>query len=270
MSAQRRWIALAAALGAAAALWPEKEPEATAPAQRGGERAVVETPAPEGDLRRMLPGILERAGWQGVRDQGGTGLAWDDSGRDTGTPPWGTVPALAWITVLNADERTCISMGESLESLASMRSGCSLMGMFSDGAETGVRFDRDVWIQAMRMDGLLYARSEPLLLEFREGRDLDAVLALPAERTGGLGVQIAMHADGISVEKVWPGTPADEMGLVEGDIIVAVDGQPTGEMELQEFISGMTGPVGSEVDFVLAGGDTGELPMRLTRALLDF
>ena len=26
----------------------------------------------------------------------------------------------------------------------------------------------------------------------------------------------------------------------------------------------------SEVDFVLAGGDTGDLPLRLTRALLEF
>jgi carboxyl-terminal processing protease len=95
---------------------------------------------------------------------------------------------------------------------------------------------------------------------------------IPIERTGGLGVMILEHELGIEVQRVWPGTPAAEMGLEAGDIITEVDGLPSSALTMDEFIQVMTGPVGTDVDFALAyEEDTGmtEEVITLTRAWLE-
>jgi hypothetical protein len=119
--------------------------------------------------------------------------------------------------------------------------------------------------QARRADGALSARSDwvELRLEPDEARSLD--LVLPAERTGGLGVQIAEHDLGIQIVAVNPGTPASEMGLTEGEVIIEADGESTADMEIDEFIEILTGPEGSDVDFVILDPkDTGDDGQRLT------
>ena len=124
---------------------------------------------------------------------------------------------------------------------------------------------------ARRRDGLLYAQSEPLEVEVVAGEVTVIELVLPSERTGGLGVAFEPVEDGMLVVQVHPDTPADEMGLMEGDLIVEVDGIPPDELGTQEFVSMMTGPVGSEVDFVIGwDGDSGwmEEPLVLERAFL--
>jgi len=116
----------------------------------------------------------------------------------------------------------------------------------------------DCTFRAWRLDGMLKARSDALTAEIRPGKELQVVLAIPDERTGGLGVYIQEHDLGIQVLGVMPHTPADDMGLERGDLIVAVNGVDAVDLELDDFISSMTGPEGSEVDFALAyEGDTG-------------
>ena len=83
---------------------------------------------------------------------------------------------------------------------------------------------------------------------------------------------ISTHDLGIEVQRVWPGTPAAEMGLQSGDIITAVDGLPSVTLTMDEFIEVMTGPVGTEVEFALAyDADTGlvEEAITLTRGWLE-
>ena len=126
-------------------------------------------------------------------------------------------------------------------------------------------------IQGRAPDGLLYARSDWEELELAAGELVELELVLPEERTGGLGVQISEHDHGVLVDRVLPGTPADDMGLVAGDLIVEVDGLPTTALDLDEFIEVMTGPAGTEVEFVLElDGDTGfsEEVLTLTREVL--
>ena len=74
------------------------------------------------------------------------------------------------------------------------------------------------------------------------------------------------------MDRVLPGTPAARMGLAEGDLIVEVDGLPTSALELDEFIEIMTGPAGTEVEFVIETElDTGFLEEKLvlTREVLS-
>lgn len=126
-------------------------------------------------------------------------------------------------------------------------------------------------VQGRAPDGLLYARSAWEEVDLRAGEVVELDLYLPDERTGGLGVQIAAHEHGVLVDRVLPGTPADDLGLAPGDLIVEVDGLPTTALELDEFIEVMTGPAGTEVEFVLELElDTGfaEEVITLTREVL--
>lgn len=126
--------------------------------------------------------------------------------------------------------------------------------------------------QGRRRDGLLWARSSWLEVDLIEGDEVELELVIPTERTGGLGVQIQQHDEGVEVVRVWPGTPAADMGLQAGDVITAVDGLPASALTMDEFIEVMTGPEGTEVEFELSyDGDTGLLfdTMTLTRAWLN-
>ena len=125
---------------------------------------------------------------------------------------------------------------------------------------------------AWRQDGALRSMSDRVYVDVDAGEELDVVLVLPAERTGGLGVQIEEHEDGVRVVMVVPGSPADAAGLEAGDIIVEVDGTSAAILSMSDFVQVMTGPEGSDVDFVVQyEEDTGmvEEPIIVTRAFLE-
>ncbi len=130
----------------------------------------------------------------------------------------------------------------------------------------------DCAFQAWRFDGALKARSDEVVAEIVPGEITEVVLALPSERTGGLGVTIREHDLGIEILQVFPGTPAAALGLESGDLIVGVDGIDAVDLDLQSFIETMTGPEGTEVGFALAWeGDTGLVveDLTLTRGFLE-
>ena len=105
-------------------------------------------------------------------------------------------------------------------------------------------------------DGFLVRRSAPEEVEPSNG---DVTLTFPDERTGGVGIQISADARGILIEDVLPGGPAEDLGLEPGDVVVAVEGKDAKEISLDEFVDTMTGPEGSDVEFVLRmAGDTGD------------
>lgn len=125
---------------------------------------------------------------------------------------------------------------------------------------------------AFRRDGALWARSDRVDVEILEGDEAYVQVELKSARTGGLGVSIGRAEQGIRVLAVMPGTPAAEVGLEAGDVIVEVDGMATSELGLQEFIQTMTGPEESEVDFVVQfETDTGlaEEPVSIVRKFLE-
>ena len=127
-------------------------------------------------------------------------------------------------------------------------------------------------IYAYRKDGHLQARSELVDLELYPGETLSLELDLPEDEIGGLGIGFSEHEEGVQVTFVQPGSPADEFGLQTGDIIVEVDGYDALELDQDEFIATMTGPVGSEVLFVVTWeGDTGLVfeELLLERALIN-
>lgn len=135
--------------------------------------------------------------------------------------------------------------------------------------EVEVDAPSDCVFQGLRRDGLLVARSRRVDMQVEPGDFVEIDLIVPAARTGGLGVQIAEHPDGILIQKVHEGTPAYEAGLVDGDVIVEVEGRVTVEDDLNAFIERVTGPEDSEVGIVVQHEDGTESPMVLRRRFLD-
>ncbi len=99
--------------------------------------------------------------------------------------------------------------------------------------------------------------------EFREGLD---------QEFGGIGIIVEMHPETRRMTVMSPlvGTPAWEKGLRAGDAILAVDGEPTEEMDLRDAVKKMRGPKGTEVTLTLLHpGEQKTQDVTLRRAIIN-
>ena len=72
----------------------------------------------------------------------------------------------------------------------------------------------------------------------------------------GIGVEITMENNQLTVVTPIEDTPADKAGMKSGDVILAVGGKPTMEMTLQEAVSHIRGPKGSETVLTILHRDS--------------
>lgn len=68
---------------------------------------------------------------------------------------------------------------------------------------------------------------------------------------GGLGIEITIKDNQLTVVSPIEGTPAFRTGIKSGDRIIKVEGKPTGEMSLMEAVKKMRGPKGSKVTITI-------------------
>jgi len=122
-------------------------------------------------------------------------------------------------------------------------------------------------IQASIEDGMLRA-SERIELVAVEGADVIADIEFSAIRTGGLGASVQAVDEGIRVLKMHGTGGGAAAGLVDGDLILAVDGEPTVDYDLERFIEKATGPVGTDVVLTVARGE-GTEDLVVTRAVVE-
>ncbi len=97
---------------------------------------------------------------------------------------------------------------------------------------------------------------------------------------GGVGMYInkqlpetedgAPRRDGY-IEVVSPieDTPAYRAGLRAGDLIVAVEGEPTNDLSVDEVVDRLRGAPGTEVDITIRRGRSQEFPVTLERAVIQ-
>ncbi len=84
---------------------------------------------------------------------------------------------------------------------------------------------------------------------------------------GGLGITIVEREGRLTVEYPLPGTPAERADIRADDQIVRIDGESTINMSLDDAVSKLRGPVGSEVYIeILREGITEPLAVKITRA----
>ncbi len=67
----------------------------------------------------------------------------------------------------------------------------------------------------------------------------------------GVGIEISSENGQVTVVSPIEDTPAYRAGLLPGDIILSIDGEPTQELSLQEVVTRIRGPKGSKVELTI-------------------
>lgn len=71
----------------------------------------------------------------------------------------------------------------------------------------------------------------------------------------GVGIEISLENGQVIVVTPIEDTPAFRAGLQPGDVILSIDGQPAQELSLQEVVSKIRGPKGTEVELDILHSD---------------
>ena len=100
---------------------------------------------------------------------------------------------------------------------------------------------------------------------YMDAEEYSAYLERMANVYVGIGASVSLEEDGyIHISGVEPGSPAEEMGVLPGDVIVAAEGQDIHGMSLNEASAIIRGPEGTQVNLTLRRGDQ-EISVTLTR-----
>ncbi len=68
----------------------------------------------------------------------------------------------------------------------------------------------------------------------------------------GVGMEIGMRDDLLTVIAPLKGTPADAAGILTGDVLIEINGTSTGDMSVDEAVKNIRGPAGTNVILVIA------------------
>jgi len=98
----------------------------------------------------------------------------------------------------------------------------------------------------MAIEGLLDELGDPHTA-FLTPEDYEGLRIQTTGEYGGLGIQIGVRNDWVTVIAPLPGTPAEKAGLQAGDRIVRVDGESTEGWTEDRAVSKLRGPQGSSV-----------------------
>jgi carboxyl-terminal processing protease len=86
----------------------------------------------------------------------------------------------------------------------------------------------------------------------------------------GVGMEVGIHDDIITIIAPLPGTPADKAGLLAGDAIVSIDGTSTQNMTIEDAVSHIRGPEGTTVTLkVFHKGMTEPKEVKVVRAQIE-
>lgn len=124
--------------------------------------------------------------------------------------------------------------------------------------------DSTLWERAI--EGLIDGIDDP----YAEVYTPDEVAAFEEQNTGnyaGIGIQITQLNDMVTVTAVFNATPADDMGMQEGDVIVEIDGVDAREFTTDSVSKVVRGTPGTQVVVkVERAGYDQPIPFELTRA----
>ncbi len=82
---------------------------------------------------------------------------------------------------------------------------------------------------------------------------------------GGVGIRIDIVPEGVAIQKVMQGTPAERAGLEDGDIIVAINGVSAAGIEQRDAVNRLRGPVDSELRLTLQRDGNQHLEVTVVR-----
>ena len=124
--------------------------------------------------------------------------------------------------------------------------------------------DSLLWEAAI--DGLIESLGDPYA-ELFTAQESDAWEEETTGNYSGIGLQITLLQEAVTVTAVFRGFPAFEAGIVVGDVIVGVDGADASEWTTEQAAQSIRGPSGSDVTVqVQREGYQEPLEFEITRA----
>ncbi|MFZ3101597.1 MAG: S41 family peptidase [Desulfitobacteriaceae bacterium] len=125
----------------------------------------------------------------------------------------------------------------------------------------------DQVLNAPTIDGMLKNLGDPYTRYFTAQEYQDFINALD-QRFTGIGIQLKIIPEGVSVVSVIKGSPAAEAGMQTGDVIITVDGQALAARPQAEAVALLRGDSGTQVRLkIKRGGQIKDLT--LTRRKLE-
>tara|TARA_B100000965_G_scaffold405479_1_gene439733 strand:+ start:624 stop:2297 length:1674 start_codon:yes stop_codon:yes gene_type:complete len=95
--------------------------------------------------------------------------------------------------------------------------------------------------------------------EYYQEKDLEDLSLKTEGEFSGVGLEIYMYEDQLTVVSPIEGSPASRSGIYTGDAIMNIDGEPTAGLELKDATSKIRGKAGTEVILTIKKPNTGEV-----------
>ena len=119
------------------------------------------------------------------------------------------------------------------------------------------------------IDGALRELHDPHTV-FLSPRRLTRLDESTSGHYAGVGIQMDVRDSGITVIGTLPGTPAEQAGIITGDLIVTIEGKSTQGATSEEALKLLRGPAGTTVRITIERpGLTERLPFTLVRRTIE-
>lgn len=134
---------------------------------------------------------------------------------------------------------------------------------------------QDNYVEKVDTKKLMYGAVNGMLREldphssFLRPEDYKELQIETKGKFGGLGIEITMRDNVLTVVAPLEDTPADRAGILANDQIVKIDDQPTQDMSLMDAVQKMRGPKGTKVRLtIIRKGEKKPLEFELTRDVI--
>lgn len=134
---------------------------------------------------------------------------------------------------------------------------------------------RDNYVEPVEAKKLIYGACEGMVSKldpFSQFMDPTAHEMMKSEtegKFGGLGIRIAIREGVLTVVTPLPGTPAYELGILPGDIIMKIEGKDTKDITLSQAVEFLRGTPGTKVTIsILREGVKDLIDFTITRAVV--
>ncbi|MBO8173130.1 MAG: PDZ domain-containing protein [Bacillaceae bacterium] len=117
------------------------------------------------------------------------------------------------------------------------------------------------------IEGMIESLNDPYTV-YMSAEEYQAFLNQINGSYSGVGMAVEMKDDQIVVVNPFQGSPAAEAGIEPGDIIIKVDGQSVIGMPLEEVVTLIKGPQGTNVSLTVLRGET-QKTFELTRETIE-
>ncbi len=114
-----------------------------------------------------------------------------------------------------------------------------------------------IGINAIQAD-MTFEIKDGKIIKIRTVIDKGTVDQMILKESGGIGVNIEVSQNFITINEIAPGLPADKAGLKKGDKIIAIDGINCSDMREGEGLLRLRGPVNSKVTLTISRGENEE------------